>query len=500
MDRKIVAIIIVICALGYSYALFNIFGAYDGIAQTYFNGPTPALELTPRSPIATIVIAHGFAADKEMMKPMGLALAQNGYRVVLFDQPGHGGSSYHLGEANITDMMAWVSMEYGGPNYSVAGHSLGTLSAIEQGNTGTPISCMAISPIDGNVSRAVPRNLLIIAAGNDPEGIRQVAANALANATSPLMSADANGIYGNFSNGTAREILNLEGDNHITVIYDSRTYDAMIGWLDQAYGVQRKAISPYAGPHLWFFACTFFAIAAYFPVSYWVLRRFILDKYHFLAGSHGTLKPVSIIAVSAVLAAVLSYFTGTSFVLMPVASNASGFLLYMGLIGLVIYAFIWSDDLRKQKYSYASIIIPASLALLFLLYFVASLGVPAYLSTYNLLPGVNRMYYLVLIGALVLPYNLLNELLFRGIPGIRSLAVGAGMRAFAIAALLGGLIMAENSGFMLIILPVLLPLFIFLEPVSYMAYRWSGNVLVGAILNSFIIGWLLASAFPIGTF
>lgn len=55
-------------------------------------GGIPATAFLPqgdeRGP--TVVIAHGFAGSRQIMKSVALALAQAGYRAVSFDIPGHG--------------------------------------------------------------------------------------------------------------------------------------------------------------------------------------------------------------------------------------------------------------------------------------------------------------------------------------------------------------------------------------------------------------------------
>jgi hypothetical protein len=140
---------------------------------------------------------------------------------------------------------------------------------------------------------------------------------------------------------------------------------------------------------------------------------------------------------------------------------------------------------------------PLVLALVFLLYFIVFIGIPATASIYGLLPGVGRIFYLFLMAAMIFPYNLLSEMAFRGIPGLKSLLEGAAMRLVVIALLMASALLAGTGGFLLVISPVLLPLFVLLEALSYYLYSKSGNVLLGALVNSLVAAWLMASAFPL---
>ncbi|BAI62145.1 hypothetical protein MCP_2073 [Methanocella paludicola SANAE] len=489
-------VIFAACALAYLFSLAQLYGAYSGIGLISHGGSSPALELVPAGYNATIIIAHGYCADKEMMLPMGLALARNGYRVILYDSAGHGASSMLLGDEPTNVTMDRVADAYAVDNFSVAGHSMGSL-AISYAMGGKPDACIGISPIDGAVNGTLPKNLLLLAGGADIESVKTTAVNAMKNGTG-INNPETGYTYGGFSDGTARKLVILDGDNHITVLYDRRVYDSMLGWLDATYSIERSGgPSSYGNTALWFLLCALFAIIAFFPFTAFLSGELMGTTHEFRAPDPGLLKPALLVAGAAIAAAAITYFTGFPSIGIQLGNTVSIYLFVMGIIGLGSYWLIFRDSFKGQKFSSRAVLRPLALELVFLLYFLLFIGIPATASIYGLLPGMKRAIFIILMGAMLFPYNLLSELSFRGIPGYKSLLEGASLRIVAIALLMASILLSGTGGFFMVILPVLLPLFVFLEVLSYYTYRLSGNVLIGAILNSLLAAWLMASAFPL---
>ena len=52
--------------------------------------PVTVFARTATEPAPVVVVAHGFAGSQQLMLPFAVTLAQNGFRVVTFDFPGHG--------------------------------------------------------------------------------------------------------------------------------------------------------------------------------------------------------------------------------------------------------------------------------------------------------------------------------------------------------------------------------------------------------------------------
>jgi pimeloyl-ACP methyl ester carboxylesterase len=63
------------------------------LSMNVLPNPTFGLPVVPLQERGTVVVLHGYAMDKETMLPWAFVLAQAGYRVVLVDLRGHGGST-----------------------------------------------------------------------------------------------------------------------------------------------------------------------------------------------------------------------------------------------------------------------------------------------------------------------------------------------------------------------------------------------------------------------
>jgi pimeloyl-ACP methyl ester carboxylesterase len=90
-----------------------------------------ALGAAPRPP--ALLLLHGALNDASVWNALGPACAAAGHQVLAPDQPGHGGSAGPL-LPDIAALAAWalrVADAAGLDRFSVAGHSMGSLIALE---------------------------------------------------------------------------------------------------------------------------------------------------------------------------------------------------------------------------------------------------------------------------------------------------------------------------------------------------------------------------------
>ncbi|HEX6106565.1 MAG TPA: alpha/beta fold hydrolase, partial [Gemmatimonadales bacterium] len=73
----------------------------------------------------TVVLVHGWGSRAGRLAPLGTALLQAGYRVVLYDAPAHGASSGRFASLPEFARALRAVGEAVGPVYGLAGHSLG---------------------------------------------------------------------------------------------------------------------------------------------------------------------------------------------------------------------------------------------------------------------------------------------------------------------------------------------------------------------------------------
>lgn len=221
----------------------------DVSAEAIWVGPdlaTPALRLAPRPPdgdqTATVLVVHGFAGSKEMMRPLGYTLARAGFTVYLVDLPGHGLSRLRLDRGTPTALDEWLvgvvtdlvtrGLASPGRLYLV-GHSLGTLvvtrTAVEHPDLGVA-GVVALSPIYSGITPTQPPNYLALTGEGELPGVKEAAVAALRAGTG-LEDPTLETLYGDFGAGTARSAGPVRGATHITIVDAPQTLTQTVVWL-----------------------------------------------------------------------------------------------------------------------------------------------------------------------------------------------------------------------------------------------------------------------------
>jgi pimeloyl-ACP methyl ester carboxylesterase len=187
----------------------------------------------------SVLIGHGFAGSGVIMRGYALTLAQAGFNVVTWDFDGHGRNPAPLGSLTQTqDLILNVEQALDEvvqkglvdpQQVAILGHSMGSGVALTYGQahpaTGATI---AISPVLRQVTPQLPRNLLLMAGTSE--------ANFLENAK--VLLAQAGGEGTDYQQGTARDLVEIPGANHISILFDTKSHQAALGWLEAVYGPQ----------------------------------------------------------------------------------------------------------------------------------------------------------------------------------------------------------------------------------------------------------------------
>lgn len=497
-DRRLAAgALIAVCALVYAFSLFQLSSSTAGVAQQYYPGDTPVAVLSPSGQArGTVVIAHGFAANIGMMKPMGYYLAQQGYRVVLFDFPGYGNSRLKVNETSMYDTLELVSAGYGGDNYSLAGHSLGSYAVLDYGMSGHGKAVIGLSSFFSDVNRTLPRNMLLIAGRSDMSTVVSSLPEAVANGTG-VASPEPRTLYGNFSDGTAR-VYEYVDANHITILFNNDAWQDTLRWLDSTYGHARVPDPSLQGLSLsWAFVAIGAAIVAFLPALYLLSRP---AKDHARPPGPESSRPLPkalLIAFAGSLAAAVavSLFNPVQYTGIMMADKLAGFLLYAGIFTIAV------DYLARRQtlpgYTPGHVARSLTIALIAGILLIVAIAVPMDMAFYEQPTTPGRLLLMAAVTLLTLPFFISSDLLARGKNSLKSLAAGAGIRVIALGLAAVAFAVTGNLFFVMVIMPVVLPLFLGLEVIAHYAYRWTGSVFTGALINALITGWLLASAFPV---
>ena len=210
-----------------------------------------------------ILMWHGLLAHKETLHSIGIELAKVGFDVYICDLPGHGESSGWLTVTftypmNLSSAATEVLLNLLPPSESVleflekkyekiivVGHSLGgglsLLLSIY--HTNKIISTILIAPVipSVNVTKSIPKNLLILLGENDEIFSVKDYMNFIKKACE-REDIKIGYIYGSFANGTAREFSLVEGVDHLTILYHPNALRKIVNWSLCSIGMQSVVI------------------------------------------------------------------------------------------------------------------------------------------------------------------------------------------------------------------------------------------------------------------
>ncbi len=116
----------------------------------------------------TVVLAHGFGSAADSWNLVAPKLVSKGFRVIAFDQRGHGGSSIGsdgIGSSQMASDYGAVLDSYDLNDVILLGHSMGGFLAITfllEQNSARVGSLLLLSTFAGDVSRKNPQNRLQI--------------------------------------------------------------------------------------------------------------------------------------------------------------------------------------------------------------------------------------------------------------------------------------------------------------------------------------------------
>jgi pimeloyl-ACP methyl ester carboxylesterase len=200
-----------------------------------------------------ILIGHGFAGSGLLMRGFTLTLAHAGYTVVSWDFNGHGANPSPLSDRMSSDILvenAESALEAAkaqglaiSEGVAILGHSMGSGVALAFGvEHPMTAATIAVSPVSGTVTPALPRNLLLMAGSLEQRFVQ----------TAEKLLSDAGGSGGDPSDGTARELHIVQGVEHITILFASDSHRTVREWLDTTFGPQPGAVEYTDRRMLWY--------------------------------------------------------------------------------------------------------------------------------------------------------------------------------------------------------------------------------------------------------
>jgi dienelactone hydrolase len=475
-------------------------------------GATPVTVFRPATggggaPVA--VIAHGFAGSQQLMHPLAVTLARNGYVAVTFDFPGHGRSAAPMPRGRDEDAgrdrallealdavaaMARTQLAADG-RYAVVGHSMASDLVVRhaqaQPAVQATVAISAFAPtIRDDTPADSPRNLLVVVGDLEPQVLKAEALR-MTGGGAPG-GAQPGTTRGRFEDGTARRAAFAAGAEHIGVLYATDTLAETVQWLDAAFGRMPSPALRFLdarGPWLGLLLAGVVALA--WPLSMLLPR----------VGHHA--QPV--ISRRTFWTAALLPAIATPLLLWPLPTGflpvllADYLVMQFGVYGLLTLATLRCMPRAPAAAGLARP--PAPLAVLAIAaiataaYALLALGVPVDRYVFNLHPAPGRWPYVAAMFAATLVYFLADERLTRA-AGAPRFAYAATKLAFLASLALAIALDLRGLFFLIIIVPAILLLFVVYGLFSGWAWRRANHYAVPAIANAFAFAWFVAVTFP----
>jgi dienelactone hydrolase len=507
------AVVALVALAAIASAVWQLEAARRGVTtERLAVGATPVTVFGPRvrdpsAPVA--VIAHGFAGSQQLMHPLAVTLARNGYVAVTFDFPGHGRSAAPmprgrdedagrdralLGALEAVAGMARTQLAADG-RYAVVGHSMASDLVVRhaqaQPAVQATVAISAFAPtIRDDTPADSPRNLLVVVGDLEPQVLKAEALRMTGGGATG--GAQPGTTRGRFEDGTARRAAFAAGVEHIGVLYATDTLAETVRWLDAAFGRTPTPVPRFLdarGPWLGLLLAGVVALA--WPLSMLLPR----------VGHHA--QPA--ISRRTFWAAALLPAIATPLLLWPLPTGflpvllADYLVMHFGVYGLLTLATLRCMPRAPAAAGLARP--PAALTVLALAaiataaYALLALGVPVDRYVFNLQPAPGRWPYVAAMFAGTLVYFLADERLTRA-AGTPRFAYAVTKVAFLASLALAIALDLRGLFFLIIIVPAILLLFVVYGLFSGWAWRRANHYAVPAIANAFAFAWFVAITFP----
>lgn len=225
-------------------AYLILFQARKGVNEHSFSQDgLPLLLVSPEDiahPAPGVLIAHGFAGNKQLMMAYAYTFAKAGYVCMLPDFVGHGANPAPMpAEGRESFLQDNLEIAYqslisqkgvDASQIALLGHSMGSGAVLRYSlsHPGRFAATIAISPSARGVtvSDSLPNNLFLQAGEFEAPFVK----------TAKRLLAEAGGIDSNMAEGLGRDIRIIDGVEHISILFHSHSHHSALQWLDQTFG------------------------------------------------------------------------------------------------------------------------------------------------------------------------------------------------------------------------------------------------------------------------
>lgn len=470
-----------------------------GPDNPFFQGfPKPAAQRPP-----AVVLVHGFSSDRVNTSALARRIAQNGYGVLAIDVRGHGENRNSFLESKSEDGLredVKNAVEFlrqsnlvDGSRIVVMGHSMGASAALDYATHDANVKGAVM--ISGGFSLEGPdrpRNTLFIFAENDPIFIKETSTT-LATHLAGADKIDLGKVYGDFAAGTAVEAIQIEGVNHVTIMWSADASRTILQWLDGVCGVKRAGDPNLADPRLALvLICLPLFIFLLVPIGRvcggltpaWERRP---------AGSTAWLGLVALLVALFAAMALNANAPQAEFLSIVEGNVLMSWLAIAGGLLITLIAVQYPDDLRPLRNGFSATLFAAVLA--FGAIVIVNGAYEVTLHRTALTP--ERLLVTLASTLLILPFFLSFELLLRRGNTPIAMVLGSIGRVLILVAIVAGLGLGTIPFVLGLGLPLFVILFLMFEVFAVSVYSVSGNLLLIAIVEALWFARTTALSWPI---
>lgn len=442
----------------------------------------------------TVVVAHGFAASKELMQYWGYALARQGFDTYLYDQPGHGEQvgtlpawrgleNNALGEnlrAIVAELIQTGRARPG--NIALVGHSMGGATVVATGLVEAAVAAtVAVSPAySDSLPADKPVNLLSLVAERDPASIRMAAAQLAPQSES-------------------RKRVDVADKNHVTILYDADVIDQASAWIHTAFGTKQPGPVGPVAPWGYIVAALAGGLGALLAVASLLAPPEVRTRTR--SGSLGFFTGAVTLAVAALSAVLAAVYLRTPWLGVAVIDYL---LPYFGVAAVLLYVLriVWPRDFSFTLTQGADSVAAAVMrgTGIGLAYLGAVVPVIHMNLAYHLLT-VPRILPTLLFAVVLWLYFVQEEGLKRAVIGrwgpLSGLVLGLMGKLIVVATWLGASALPNPPVFLALTIPVTLVVLLMLELLAALLNLMRFSSATTATLNAIVLAWACGVSFPL---
>ncbi|EIC20164.1 alpha/beta hydrolase [Thiorhodovibrio frisius] len=478
-------------------------------------------------PGPTVVIAHGFAGSRQLMRSFALNLARNGYRAVSFDFPGHGTHGAPLGGglgsperlSSLLDALTQAVAFAQGQNLpggssplgqnspeephqsaglALLGHSMAGDILIHYAKAHPGVKAIvAVSPyLSEPIGADFTPDLLFVYGAYEPEMIHQQGFEAMAEVAPSGVELETT--YGDLSEGRARRLVMADGVEHIGVLFNGQAQREALDWLDASFGRRTPEQPPAraivtAGAGLGWLYAGLCLLA-------WPLSLLLPAMASRPLGAALRWRKLAIAGfMPALLTPLLLWPVPSDFLPLLIGDYlALHFLLYglltWGALALVGGLPDGASFARAGRASTAGVLAIGATA--WLIYAVVGFGWPTHQLVASFFPPLTRLpsFLALLLGTLV--YASADAWLVHGQGGARAASLFTKV-LFLLSLVLAVVLNLDELFFLVIIVPAILLLFVVYGWLDFLSYRRTWQPLLGAIASALVFALTVTATFPV---